>query len=123
MANLGSTLGTLRPPPRLLWAGLVAFTLLVLLYSVLVENALLLGVIVVSFVVFWAGVGWLVYAYAERRGVPFVQWPVTGALAASVVILFYSLLVENALLLGLVAAMLLLAAGVVVGALLALDGR
>ncbi|MFC5969927.1 hypothetical protein ACFPYI_01150 [Halomarina salina] len=122
MSSLGSTFGRLRPPPRLLWSVLSVFALLVLLFSLL-DGALLFGVVVVSFVVLWSGVGWLVYAYAEQRGAPIVQWPVRGALVASVLVLLYALLIEQALLLGIVAAMLLVAASVVVGVLLTLEGR
>ena len=122
-SDIGTSFGRLRPPPRLLWTSLALFALLVSLYSVLVEGALLLGVLVVSFVVLWTGVGWLLYAVARRLGLPFVRWPVTGALAASVVILPYSVLIEGAVLLGLVAAASLVAASAVVGVLLALDGR
>lgn len=122
-SDLGSSFGRLRPPPRLLWAGLGLCSLLVLLYSVLIEGALLLGVLVVSFVVLWTGVGWLFYAAAQRLGLPLVRWPVTGALAASVVLLCYSVLIEGAILLGLFAAASLVAASAVVGVLLALEGR
>lgn len=118
-----SALSTLRAPPRLLWTGLALFSLLVLFYSVLIEGALLLGLVAISFVVFWVGAGWLLYAYAKQRAIGVVSWPITGTLVASVPILLYALLIEAAILLGVIAAGMFVAAGVVVGTLLTLGSR
>lgn len=110
-----SPLSDLGRPGRPFWTTLAFVCSLLLGYFVLIEGALLLGVIVGSFVVLCALTVWFLSRLVGLAGVPIRSEPVTVAAVLSVLVLPYSLVVEGAVLLGLVACLLLLAAGVGVG--------
>jgi hypothetical protein len=110
-----SPLSDVGRPGRSFWTALAFVLSLLVGYAVLIEGALLLGVIVGSFVVLCALTVWFLSRLVGLAGVPIRSEPVTVAAVLSVLVLPYSLVIEGAVLLGVIACVLLLAAGIGVG--------
>lgn len=110
-----SPLSDVGRPGRPFWTALAFVLSLLVGYAVLIEGTLLLGVVVGSFVVLCALTVWFLSRLVELAGVPIRSEPVTVAAVLSVLVLPYSLVIEGAVLLGVIACVLLLAAGVGVG--------